>query len=117
MLATHAGSWDTDGGNGGVLAYDSDFVETYVGTDARQPCSLTGSVIDEPLDAWLFDINGDQKATLSDVLAISPYFNALASTAAARRFDWNANGFVGLSDVLRISVAFNKTCSPLVGPK
>lgn len=120
-----AGSWDTDAAGGDTLSgdgigdagYDSDFLETYIGTDARQPCSLSASLSDEPLDAWVFDVNDDQKATLGDVLAIAPVFLQTATTPAHRRFDWNVDGSVSLSDVLAMAPVFNKTCVPVVQPQ
>ncbi len=119
-----AGSWDTDGGGAdtGVdavpdLGYDSDWLETYIGIDARQPCALSTTLSDEPLDSWIFDVNDDQKATLGDVLAIAPVFLQTATTDAHRRFDWNGDGTVSLSDVLSIAPVFLKTCWPVVPPQ
>jgi len=121
-----SGSWDTDsagsdpliGGDGvGDFGYDSDWLETYVGTDARQPCSLSATLSDEPLDAWIYDTNDDGRATLSDYLAIAPVFLQVATTAAHRRFDWNGDGSVGLSDALSIAPVFNKLCVPIVQPQ
>ena len=65
----------------------------------------------------MFDVNSSGTATLGDVLAISPFFLALASTDAARRFDWNVDGFVSLSDVLSISPVFLNKCVPVVAPQ
>ncbi len=121
-----SGSWDTDaaggdpiaGGDGiGDAGYDSDFLETYVGIDARQPCSLSSTLSDEPLDAWLYDTNDDGKATLGDILAIAPFFLQAATTDGHKRFDWNADGSVSLGDVLSIAPVFLKKCVPVVQPQ
>ena len=121
-----SGSWDTDsaggvsiagGGGVGDAGYDSDWLETYVGIDARQPCSLSSTLSDEPLDAWLFDTNDDRKATLGDILAISPFFLQAATTDGHKRFDWNADGSVSLGDVLSIAPVFLKKCVPVVLPQ
>ncbi len=121
-----SGSWDTDsaggdpltGGDGvGDAGYDSDWLETYVGIDARQPCSLSSTLSDEPLDAWLFDTNDDGKATLGDILAIAPFFLQPATTDGHRRFDWNADGSVSLGDVLSIAPVFLKKCVPIAQPQ
>ena len=129
-----AGSWDTDhaggdpisGGSGSPSAgFDSDWLETYVGTDADQPCALTSSLADEQdIDAWLYDVNGSGTATLGDVLGVSPFFLKPAeidthggSAADHVRFDWNADGFVSLGDVLSISPVFLNKCLPVVAPQ
>ena len=121
-----SGSWDTDsagsdpliGGDGvGDFGYDSDWLETYLGTDARQACSLSSTLSDEPLDAWIFDTNDDGKATLGDVLAIAPVWLQVATTPAHKRFDWNGDGSVGLSDVLSIAPVWLKKCVPIVQPQ
>ena len=94
-----------------------DRLETYLGIDARQACSQTATLDDEPLGSWIFDINDSQTATLGDVLAVAPFFNLSASTDGAKRHDWNGDGFVSLSDVLAISSVFNNKCLPLVAPQ
>ena len=116
---TGAGSWDTDGASGvGGAGYDSDWIETYLGTDADQPCSLTKDVFDETeIDAWIFDTNGSGSATLGDVLGIAPVFLQLVTTPEHARYDWNVDGFVSLSDVLSIAPVFLEKCEPVVLPQ
>ena len=68
---------------------------------------------DEDPDAWPFDLNDDQRASLVDILRFIPVFNAIAPDPPySPRFDLNTADRIGLGDVLKFVPAFNETCVP-----
>ena len=111
---------DTDcDGFADTITYTSRASEAYIGTDPNDSCADTttpnderGPTFGEPLSPWVTDTNDNGITTLGDILAVAPFFNAPASTDAARRFDWNGDGNVTLSDVLAVGPFFNKVCVP-----
>ena len=102
----------------GTVTGDVNSGELFIGTDPNDACADTAMLFDErgpafgePLSPWVYDTNDDGKATLSDVLAVSPSFNKIKPDPDYDpRFDWNTDDRVTLSDVLSISPYFNKFC-------
>ena len=99
---------DTDGDG-----FD-DCVEGYLGTDPNAACADSPTADDEgPPDAWPFDFNDDQRASLGDALRYIPVFNTFApGPPYDQRFDLNGDGGIGLGDVLKYIPVINKTCTP-----
>jgi len=104
------------GGAGDVCpegAFDSDWIETYAGTNPAQACAqdLTGN--NEPFDSWIFDLNDDQRANLSDIsiLGGTPYGKFVNQPGGSVRYDLNADGATTLADISIIGGApYNKQC-------
>ena len=110
---------DTDcDGFADTITYTQRASEAFVGTDPNDSCADTatpnderGPAFGEPLSPWVTDTNDDGITTLSDVLAVSPYFLSPSPNPNYwARFDWNGDGKVGLSDVLAVAPFFLKTC-------
>jgi hypothetical protein len=87
--------------------------ETFMGTDPNTHCAQTATANDEPPpDAWPFDFNNDQKASLPDVLGFISVFNTVSPDPRYdARFDVSGNGHVDLPDVLSFIPVFNQRCA------
>ncbi|MDO8614242.1 MAG: hypothetical protein Q7T33_00715 [Dehalococcoidia bacterium] len=95
--------------------------ESFLGTNPADNCPATGVVSgtpggganDEEPDAWPVDINDDQRAGLSDILAYIPVFGTTGPDLPYKaRYDVNADNNVGLQDILMFIPFFNRTCTP-----
>jgi hypothetical protein len=93
--------------------FDSDWLETYAGTNPAQACAEDTTNNNEPFDSWLYDVNDSQTANLSDVsiLGGAPYNKVVNAVGGSVRYDFNADGTTNLSDVSILGGApYNKTC-------
>jgi hypothetical protein len=91
--------------------FDSDALETYVGTNAAQACPANVTPNNEPYDSWTYDFNDDTRANLSDVTAMGPSFNKFVNAVGGTvRTDINVDGQTNLSDVTAMGPFFNKQC-------
>lgn len=92
-------------------AFDSDWIETYVGSNPVQACPRNSGLNNEPWDSWQPDFNDDQRANLSDIVALGPSFGKFVNAPGGSiRFDITANGLVDLSDVTSFGLFFSKQC-------
>lgn len=87
--------------------------ELRLGTNPTAHCAATPAADDEPPpDAWPFDFNNDQRASLQDVLRFAPVFGSRAGDQRYRaRFDLVGDGRIDLKDILSFANAFNKSCA------
>ncbi|MDP2673555.1 MAG: RHS repeat-associated core domain-containing protein [Dehalococcoidia bacterium] len=87
--------------------------EAFMVTDSSHRCAETATANDEPgLDAWPFDFNDDQLASLSDVLRFIPPFNSQAGEDPYDvRFDLNTDSRISLADVFLFLQVFNESCA------
>jgi len=137
-VLAHLGSFDTDRGGGDTVGagdpggvttqiacptgaadlcpevgFDSDWIESYVGTNPAQACSTNTGANNEPFDSWAFDLNDSQNVNLSDIsiLGGTPYNKFVNQVGGGVRFDMNADGTTNLADVSILGGApYNKTC-------
>jgi hypothetical protein len=88
----------------------NDGVEVFMGTNPLDACAANAGANNEaPPDAWPYDFNDDQTATLGDVLR---YIGRISVPAMYDvRYDFNANGTITLSDVLRYIGKVNTNCA------
>ena len=83
-----------------------------MGTLPLDPCADTLGADNEPLpDAWPFDFNDDQKATLGDVLRYIGKVNTFPpGPPYDARYDLNASNSITLADVLKYIAVMNLSC-------
>jgi len=93
-------------------AFDSDWIETYVGTNPAQSCAADATLNNEPYDSWIYDLNDDQRANLSDLsMYTGPYSRFVNQPGSSVRYDFNVDGVTNLADVSILGGApFNKQC-------
>jgi methionine-rich copper-binding protein CopC len=108
-----AGDSDCDGFPDTTSA-SSHASETFMVTNPTKQCAATPARNDEPLpDAWPVDLDDNQMANGSDLLAFAPVFWLTSQMPNFNpRFDLNASGTINGSDLLQFSNFFGKTCSP-----
>ena len=84
-----------------------------MGTDPGAACAATSTANDESgADAWPYDFNDDQKATLGDVLRYIGRVNmAPPNPTYDVRFDLSINGAITLVDVLKFIPVMNQSCA------
>jgi hypothetical protein len=63
--------------------FDSDFLETYVGSNPAQACAQDTTVNNEPYDSWAYDKVDDTRSSLSDVTSIGPVFGKFINANVA----------------------------------
>jgi hypothetical protein len=92
-------------------AFDSDWIEFYVGTNPAEACAQNDAFNNEPYDSWLWDFNDDRRANLSDVTFMGPSFGKFVNAPGGnKRTDVNADGLTSLSDVTAFGPHFGKRC-------
>jgi hypothetical protein len=98
--------------------FDSDWIETYTIRESAQPCSSDSLLNNEGSDAWVWDVNDDTRANLSDIVALGPAYGLFVNAPNGDiRFDMNSDGAVNLSDLVAYGPAFNKQCQPQRAPQ
>jgi hypothetical protein len=95
--------------------FDSDWIETLAGTNPAQACPADGTPNNEPFDSWLYDVNDDGFADISDVSTLggAPYNDFVNNIAGGGsvRYDFNADGVTDISDVSILGgTPYNKRC-------
>jgi hypothetical protein len=107
---------DFDGDSFGAMRsgfplFDDDR-EVFMGTDAGHYCAATPTANDEPApDAWPFDFNDDQKATINDILLFIPVFNTTGPNPPySARFDYTQDNKITINDILLFIPVFNQSC-------
>jgi hypothetical protein len=112
IIACPGGAGDLCPENG----FDSDFLETYVGSNPAQACAQDTTSNNEPYDSWAYDINDDTRANLSDVTGMGPSFGKFNNAAGGNiRTDLNSDGITNLSDVTGFGPFFGKQCRRVDG--
>jgi hypothetical protein len=93
-------------------AFDSDWLEFYVGSNPAQACAQDTIANNEPYDSWVWDFNDDTRANISDLAGIGPSFSKFVNdpSAGTRRTDVNSDGQTNLTDVTAFGPHFNKQC-------
>jgi hypothetical protein len=100
------------------VGFDSDWLETYTQKEPAQSCSRDATINNEGSDAWIWDVNDDTRANLSDIVAFSSTFGLFANSPGGDvRFDMNADGSINLSDIVVYGPVFNKQCRPQTPPQ
>lgn len=79
--------------------FDSDHLETYVGSNAAQACAQDTTLNNEPFDSWAYDFNDDQRANLSDVTAMGTSFNKFVNANIAYGTAITVNTAVAAADI------------------
>jgi hypothetical protein len=78
--------------------------EAFIGTDPTRACGP---------NAWPPDVNDDQIANGSDLLAFAPVFGSIAPNQPYNpRFDLNNDGRINGSDLLQVAPFFDQRCTP-----
>jgi glucose/arabinose dehydrogenase len=98
--------------------------ESYIGTDAAQPCAATSAPDDEAdPDAWPVDLNDDQVVNGADIGRFGvAYAKRVAwgpfgpQSLPGERFDFNGNGIINGQDIGRYALYYNMACSPIPTP-
>ena len=79
--------------------------------DDTTPDNERGPDFGEPLSPWLFDINDDQIASISDVLLYIGVWQAeVGDLDFDPRFDTTADGIISISDVLLYIGVWQQSC-------
>jgi len=82
-------------------SFDSDWFETYTGSNPAQACTEDTTANNEPLDSIMYDFNDSGAVNLSDISIMggSSYGKFVNQAVSGTRFDVNADGAINLSDV------------------
>jgi hypothetical protein len=79
--------------------------EGTLGTVATKQCPVAGNP-----DAWPPDFNKSRSVSVTDVLAMKPYFGLTVPPAPAR-YDLVQSNSIGITDVLELKDYFGKSCT------
>jgi len=93
--------------------FDSDWIETYTGTNPAQACAQDATANNEPFDSWIYDLNDNGTANLSDISIMggAPYGKFVNQAGGSVRYDLNADGVTNLADVSILGGGpYGKTC-------
>jgi hypothetical protein len=84
--------------------------ENTIGTLSLVACAATAAPNDEDPDAWPADFNDDRSVSVTDVLALKPWFNTAVPPTPARN-DIAVSGAVNIADVLALKPYFGQFCT------